>query len=365
MSFGERLILVLIGMTWTSSILAQEYPYLFRTAYFKGRGDTGIAIAEGEDAIFYNPAGLAISPGILNQIIILSPELEMSTDARDVAQQLAVQNADPTNVFLDRMGIPQHGAVSNFSGVIFRRLALGVFMNASATGLIFRDPEMGATETVQANGKADGGAVFSVGDYVWGKKLSVGIMGKFIEREQASFSANAADANQVSKLNTNQFTMLGSAFGADIGVMYRGEGRSPLSFGVTVQDVGNTIFTPAKHSTLSKAQQPLQNIKQTLNAGIGFETGTKVSKFRLLGDVRDILDAYGFDLTKRIHLGGEIAVAKLIGFTFGLNQGYPSCGFYLDLHFLRGDAGYYTEEIGDRSGSRPDNRYFMRITVSL
>ncbi len=358
-------IIFVILFMWTVSAWAEEYPYLFRTAYFKGRGDTGIAIAESEDAIFYNPAGLAISSGILNEIVFLSPEVEVSKDTRDVVQELTVQKADPAEVLRQRMGRPQHAAFSNFSGVIFRRLALGVFLNGAATALIYRDPSIGATESVQASGKVDGGLVFGLGEFVWDKRLSVGVMGKWIDREQGYFSANAADANQVSQLKTDELAMRGRAFGADLGVMYRGVGRTPLSFGLTVQDLGDTHFKPTTETTVPEGSRPLKKMKQTVNLGVAMQTGTAISQFRLLADVKDVFNAYHVDVSKRLHFGGELVVANFVGLTFGLNQGYPTVGAYTDLRFLRADVGFYTEELGDRSGSRPDNRYFMRVMVTL
>ena len=42
------------------SIQEDEAPQVYRSATFLGRGDSGIAIADDEDSLFYNPAGLAL-----------------------------------------------------------------------------------------------------------------------------------------------------------------------------------------------------------------------------------------------------------------------------------------------------------------
>jgi hypothetical protein len=55
----------------------------------------------------------------------------------------------------------------------------------------------------------------------------------------------------------------------------------------------------------------------------------------------------------------------MVGMTGGLNQGYPTAGVYLDLYVLRIDLGFYSEEMGDRVGTRPDTRYFLRLKAGF
>jgi hypothetical protein len=366
LAFGLARSLFVLALLSPTCLYADEYPYLFRSPYFEGRGDTGIAIAEGEDAIFYNPAGVAISNSLFNRLIILSPDVEISQNAGSVADALITQKQDPTSVLSSQIGKPEHVGSSNFTGILLRRVALGFFVSQTATAMIYRDPTQGATESIQANARIDGGLVFSLADSLFYKDLYFGTTLKLIERVEAALSANAAEANQIKNINTGNLVQRGQGSGADVGVMYRRrEGKVPFSAGITLQDIGNTVFTPSTPSTLPKSQQPLKNIKQTLNAGVAVEPGTRWSRFRLLLDYRDILDANGFDPYLRLHLGGELTVLDFIGLTFGLNQGYPTAGFYVDLRFVRLDLGLYTEEAGTQPGMRPDTRYFARIMVGI
>ena len=152
-----RFIFYIIVLFYGAPLFAQEYPYLFRSAYFLGRGDTGIALAEGHEAIFYNPAGVAISDGILNEVVFISPTFEISQDTRDVVKEVFVQDEDPTNTLRERLGEPQHFGINNFTGVLLKRVALGVFVSQTASALVFRDPTLGASEGVDAGARLDGG----------------------------------------------------------------------------------------------------------------------------------------------------------------------------------------------------------------
>lgn len=361
-----RFLFYILLFSVTGSLLAQEYPYLFRSAYFLGRGDTGIALAEGYEAIFYNPAGVAVSDGILNEIVFLSPTFEVSEDTRDVVKEVFVKEDDPTNTLRERLGKPQHFGINTFTGVLLKRVAVGVFATQTASALVFRDPELGATEAVDAGARLDGGLVFSLASWTWKKNLYFGFTGKYIVRNQGAFAANAADADQVTDLNTEKLAMTGTGFGTDFGIMYRGDAkRAPFSFGLTVQDIGDTAFSPYKKTDVPKAERPIDDIKQTVNLGLALEPGTRSSKFRILTDVRDVLDETKMDFSKKVHVGGELTVLDVVGFTFGLNQGYPTFGMFVDVPLVRADLGFYTEELGEKAGNRPDNRYFFRLLIGI
>jgi hypothetical protein len=107
------------------------------------------------------------------------------------------------------------------------------------------------------------------------------------------------------------------------------------------------------------------NFKQTINAGFAIEPGTKTSKLRLLIDYRDIQSRVERNPRKKLHTGAELVVAGAVGLTGGLNQGYPTGGFFVDLYLLRLDLGFYTEEMGSTVGSRPDTRYVMRLKAGF
>ncbi len=343
-----------------------EYPYSFRSAYFRGRGDTGIAIAEDGDAVLFNPAGLALAPHLYNKIILASPSLEFSRDTRDVVKQIAIQNEDPTDILKEHIGKAQHFRFGEFTGILLRKVAIGAYVDQSMTVLLYKDPTLGALETVDASAKLDLAATFSLAD-CWSKQsFCLGLTSKFIRRTQGAIKANAAEASQLKDLSGDSLAMTGSGVGVNLGAMYRWtEQKVPFHMGFTIEDVAGTNFTPEKPTTLVKSERPLKDIKQTLNLGLALIPGTQFSRIKLLFDYKDLLNVYKQETGKHVHLGGELSILNFIGFTFGLNQGYPSVGFYTDLRFLRVDLGFYSEELGDALGERSDERYFVGLRIAL
>lgn len=345
--------------------LASPYPYLYRSAHLKGRGDAGIASASGVEAIFYNPAGLATSGDILEKIVIVSPEVELSNDTKDFAHELSFQDEDPTESFRSRLGKPQHLGISNFSGVILKRAAVGVFVHSDTTAMMYRDHSSGASEAISAAAHLDIGLVYSLAELFFDKTLQLGLTGKYIARNQGAITANSAEANKLKQLKGEDVAGQGRGSGIDLGLIYRPKSKVPLMFGLTLQDIGNTRFKSTGGKSSSDGQSPLKTLKQTLNLGFALEPSAHISTFGIYLDLRDVLGANTHGWAKRVHLGSEIAVLDNYGLTAGLNQGYPSAGLFVQLPFLRCDIGIYTEELGDKAGSRPDTRLFIKLEFGI
>ena len=339
---------------------AEDQQRLYRSAYFLGRGDTGIATADEEEGIFYNPAGLALGKGIYKKTVFLSPHLEVSEDTRSLAKQMLNQDGTSVATLRQHIGKPQHAGLYNFTGIILRRAALGAFASATTDILISKDPASGGLEKLSADLVNNAGITFSLADSLFSENFLVGVTGKYLYRGVADIDVSVIDAKEFENKSSKELLGYGSGAGADLGLMYRVPGRTPKSFGVSVQNVGGTAIIKENEESAD-----LDPLKQTVNVGFALEPGTQFSKFRLLVDYWDATNALGNNAFKKIHIGGELTVRDFIGFTAGISQGSPSAGFYLDLYLTRFDVGVYTEEIDDRVGARPDRRFYMRLKVGI
>ena len=335
---------------------------VYRSPYFLGRGDTGIAVADDEDAIFYNPAGLAQGTGIYKRTVLLSPAIEVSKTTKDLAKQATSASSDDAiDTVKQNIGKPAHAGVSNFSGLILRRAALGVVATTHADFLAFDDPKSGGLQAVHASADETVGIIFSLADKFFGDRLMLGATTKYLQRGRGDFIAGAADVDTLKDKvkDTGNFIGVGTGIGADIGMMFRGGGRLNPSMGLTVDDIGDTPIKPAKATTLDLG------LKQTVNTGVSIEPGTKYSHLRFLLDYYDLAGKTYKDPRARTHIGIELSVLDAFGMTAGFNKGYPTAGLYADVYFLRLDFGMYGEEVGDRIGTRPDQRYFFRLRTGF
>lgn len=354
-------LMILTGLLATPAWAQLSEDRLYRSAYFVGRGDTGISVADDEDAVFYNPAGLALGKGIYKKTILASPHLEVSKATRDFARRIGIEQDDAIDTSLDQVGKPNHARYQNFTGILLRRAALGAIASGTVDVLAAKSANDGGLESIQAAASQNLGLTFTVAESFWGDRLLLGITGKYVTRGKGYLEASAADADaaKAKVKNPSDFVALGEGGGADVGLMYRGSGRANPRFGITVNDVGDTSISPQDETTLNL------DLKQTVNLGVSIEPGTATSKFRLLADYRDALGAVESNPRLRTHVGAELTVLDAVGITGGLHQGYPCAGFYFDIYLFRLDLGMYSEELSDHAGRRPDTRYVGRIRVGF
>lgn len=334
---------------------------LYRSAYFLGRGDTGIAVANDEEAIFYNPAGLALGSGIYKKTILASPQIEFSRATRDLVRKVTLENADEVEAVRGNLGTPNHLGVQNFTGVLFRRAALGAIVSSNTDLLAYKSPRDGGLEAIRAATDESAGLTFTLAESFWSNHLNLGVTGKYLIRGRGYIEASVAQADQIQEQfkDKQNFIGLGQGEGADLGLMYLGGTSTPWSLGLTVNDIGDTNIRPEARTALDL------DLKQTVNAGLAIEPGTKTSRLRLLLDYRDILGRVERNWRKQLHMGAELTVANMLGISGGLNQGYPTAGVYCDLYLVRIDLGIYTEETGTKAGTRPDTRYLFRLKAGL
>jgi hypothetical protein len=358
---GTTLALVGSGPAAIAGSGAQTSESVYRSAYFLGRGDTGIAEADREDAIFYNPAGLAQGTGIYKKTILVSPQIEVSQGTRDVARAASASTDNAVDTVESNIGKPLSIGLQNFTGIMFRRAALGVIASSHLNLLAYNDPDAGGLEAIKASGDQTLGATFTLADKFFGDHIMLGITGKYLQRARGGISVSAAEIDTFkSQLNDkSQFLGMGFGSGVDIGAMYRSGDKMNTSFGLTINDLGDTHIEP------KEATSQNLSLKQTINAGVSIEPGTMASKVKLLFDFHDITGRATHNPYQRTHLGSEISVWNRIGIQGGLNQGYPSFGFFVDLYVVRLDLGSYAEEASDQLGLRPDRRYFMRLVAGF
>ena len=332
-----------------------ELPRIYRSAYYSGRGDTGIATADNHDSIFYNPAGLGIGTGIFKEFVIASPMIEMSEDSKNLARETAVQKDTDISTLRNHLGKPQHVGLYNFTGFVFRRAAIGAVSQETADVMIYKSKDSDALEAAEGQVIATNGAVFSVADTIFSPNVAIGATFKYLVRAQGKVSASVAEADSLKSMKKEDIAGIGTGAGADFGMMVRGSSRLEPSFGITATDIGSTRFL-SNDSSKEISPLPMQ-----VNAGVAVSPGTRSSKFRILADVHDIMGNTTTSYFKRLHAGAEITLLNIVGVTAGINQGYATGGGYVDFRFFRLDAGSYCEEVGERVGSRPDRRYFLAL----
>jgi hypothetical protein len=336
-----------------------EFHRIYRSPYFLGRGDTGAATADYQEAIFYNPAGLAQGKGLYKETVLVSPSFQVSTKTKDLVRQVLVQEDNDPDTLRGYLGRNLHLGFSNFTGVVFRRAAVGILVSSDTNVMLAKSPEARGLETLHADTVANRVAVFSAAEGFFNQKLLIGATAKYIMRNEATLDVSALDSSNISdQLSANDVEVSRNGIGLDLGVMYDAD-RTPWRFGLHVENLGSTKLAAAESGVSSK------RLPQIVTFGTAYDLTTKMSSLVLQADFRDVGGVVEKDVYKRLHIGSELQFARVFGFMGGLNQGYPTVGLFLNLYVVRFDIGAYTEEVGSTAGVRPDQRLFFRLKAGF
>lgn len=336
-----------------------EFYSLYRSPYFLGRGNTGIAVADNHEAIFYNPAGLALGKGIYKETVLISPTIESSVKTKDIVRQALIEEKNDTDTFRNFIGHNIHLGLNNFTGVVFRRAAVGIAASGHTNALLAKSKEDRGVESLKAEAAANRVATFSFADDFWNQKLLVGATAKYVMRHDARIEVSALDATNIAdQLGDDSVSTERTGMGVDLGLMYRFD-KVPWRLGLHAENLGGTNLKPAEADATSR------RLPQVVSLGSAVELKTRMSTMMFLMDYRDIGGSTETSTFKRLHLGAEMNVAKVVGLVGGLNQGYPSAGVYLNLYVMRFDIGTYTQEVGTSAGTRPDQRLYFRLMAGF
>ncbi len=335
-----------------------SFDTLYRSPHYLGRGDTGVAVADDFEAIFYNPAGLATGKGIYKQTVLISPSFEASTQTKDLARQVFVEEENNNETFRNYIGKNIHFGLKNVSALVFRRAALGALVTTDSNVLVSKSVAERGVESVQADLAVNRVVTFSIADKFWNDRVQVGSTVKYIMRNEARVSTSALEAaNIADQLQADKAGVDRRGFGVDLGLIYNT--KSPWSFGLHMENAGTTALKATENDESSR------RLPQIVTIGTVYEMKAKMDSLRLLADFRDLAGSTETSTVKRLHFGTEMTVARIIGLNAGLNQGYPTAGIYLNLYFARVDFGTYTQEIGEKAGLRPDQRFYFRLMAGF
>jgi hypothetical protein len=355
----KQLVLIAMFLPAMTSY-GEDDQRLYRSSYYLGRGDTGLAIADDYEAMLYNPAGIAQGTGVYRRLILASPSLEFSDDARNMATELQAEDADIPSILKKRVGKNEHIGVYNLTALALRRASLGVFNAETTDILVFKSPASGGLEAVKARLVTSNGVVFAVAQDFLNQQLFVGANFKYLHRVEAALEASVVDADSLSNMKSSDLLRSGTGTSTDLGILYKIPGNLQPSLGMTINNVGATRF-----SRMNADSAAPRGLKQIINLGAAIQPGTKISKFRLLGEYWDATNQLNQTKFKKLHLGAELSVRDMIGVTGGFSGGGSSGGIYVNLYALRIDAGAYIQEVDNRVGVRPDKRLFFSITAGF
>jgi hypothetical protein len=358
----QKAIACLLGVILTlflsSHAFAKAYPNFYRGVRPLGMGNAFTAISDDENALFYNPAGLAEisswSVGLINPIIEVSEStIDLSNDGEDIDTDDSAQVAD---LLREYVGEPQHARVSLLPYVGFPVAQCGVMIGYLGQATLDAEVRNPAWPEADTSYIVDHGPLVGVGGRIPSSNIRIGAAVKYIDRESLDETYTATDiADDDFEDQFEDDLENGSDLALDLGVLYTLPFNWPIEthIGLSVQNLPEMDFGDAQD--------------QQTQSNIGFALEKSLGKFKLLGalDYRDLTHAIGEDddIPKRLHMGLEFQLPKILSVRAGLNQGYLTYGLTLDFWIVKLDLASYTEEVGAHAGQRDDRRYVGQLTI--
>jgi hypothetical protein len=321
-------------------------------------GNAFTAVSDDENALFYNPAGLAeisaLSVGLVNPTLEASKSsIDLANDSEDIDTDDSSQVAD---LLRNYIGEHQHVRAGLFPHVGFNVARFGVMIGYLGQATLDAEVRNPVWPEVDTSYIFDHGPIGGFGVPIASSTIRIGASVKYIHRESLDeiyTATDIADDNFEDQFEDDLEN--GSALALDLGVLYTIPFDWPVKthVGLTVQNLPEMDFGDAR-------DQPTQT-----NIGLALEKS--FFKCKLLGalDYRDLTHAIGEDddFPKHLHMGLEFQLPKILSLRAGLNQGYATYGVTLDFWIVKLDFASYAEEVGAHAGQRDDRRYVGQLTI--
>jgi hypothetical protein len=375
-------------------------------AFIKGlhpmsMGGAFVAVADDENAFFYNPAGI-ITERDSCSVSILSIDAALLTDTSDLynfykknkddinnwnklsdQQKVDLANRVINNV-LDKpasiwVSAPDISFINKPIAVKQNSLNFGVglFCYADASAQFKRGAVLPhLLYNVQITGIGIIPVAYKINSLEAVKipgSLSVGTNFKYMYRRKNSQDKVSLD--EIQKYKFQDAFLEGKAFGMDFGMIYSLNSR--WNFGLDVTDIFTTCV---KYKNIYKAstdygKRVQESIKPNLGLGVAYRperfyywVGRHFNTNSRLTFVFDITDLTGTEESfvespfKKIHFGTECKLNPFV-IRAGFDSGYPTVGFGIVTNIVNLEYAFYGEEHGRYAGQ--NSMWFHRVELSF
>lgn len=337
--------------------LFQQFPLLYQGVLPLGMGGAFTAVADDENAVFYNPAGLDNIQSSSFKILNVSTDatypgmFSLYSDINNDSKQTGTaQDAAFINTFNSVANQSFYARVGDYSNYTTHDFSIGLLSNNQIQGT----PSAVATTSNLASLAAlsDTGIVISGAMGFFNHHLQIGgtLMGlnqMFVDIPQLSV---AQASNLQSTINSNLTHGLGIL--GNVGAIYHFDLPLNPTIGAAVENIGTASFGQAG------------TLPQLINAGVGLDPD--IGFGRLLfdvdyDDVTNYLYYTGDSLWLHTHVGIQYQFPAILTLSAGLYEGYPTVGFGLDLWAFEINGSYYTEEAGVVPGQNPNHILSLQV----
>jgi long-subunit fatty acid transport protein len=349
-------VALIAAMAATAPARADAFNPLYRGIRETMMGGAFTAVADDEEAVYLNPAGMA---GVKSaQFYLVDSMTEMSGDIiTNFEKSRQTFSSFNTNTINELIGQNIYAREQFTPTFVMPNFGVSLMVDGQASlntqNAAFPQIELGyqTTNGIQA---AYGLTVYKRGKGDNTNELRIGVGGSFLFRRGGYNDISVVQAlDEGSNILGDQSGSWQHGIGVDLGTQYIRKIRNlSLMAGSAYTQVGNINFG-------GQAAPQVGDLSVGVAAKYDLKAGTSVLvayDYRYLN-----VDA---DYRKKQHLGMEFSL-PIVKLYAGLNETYFTYGAAIDLWLIRIMACTYAEELGDIVGQEEDRRYMLGIQVKL
>jgi hypothetical protein len=334
---------------------AGELREYYRGTRAEAMGNAFTAIADDEEAIFLNPAGLAGVDGFrFNYAALdLATNWETVTSYASVSDAFKSLDGDSFNSIL---GKDVYAQAQFTPSIVMPNFGIALLVDQQ----VALSTENAALPQVNFGFQTTDGVQAAYGVSLMrgrhrGQDFRIGIGGKILwrrggYRQLPMMTLVSADIDAM-KQAVGGFG--GPAYGVDFGSQY----IRKLSHNLTLS--GALVYTDIGDTNFGNGPSP---IKGNLSVGVAAKFGYHNAHLTLSAEQRHLLEET--DWRKKTHVGMELAL-PMISLYGGINQVYLTYGASFDVWIMRITAASYAEELGSYVHQNAPRRYVIKIDLKF
>jgi len=387
-----------------AEVHAEEIPESFVPVRPNAVGGAFTAIANDEDAIWTNPAGIARirkarSRSTVNLIKVPALVIGANTKSREFIQGVGSnsRNADQIAAQADKLGDKPFWATTGASPIMMFDIddlpaVVGAYTSTTLKSVVSEDnPELANTNAI-----SDVGAIFGVAFTDRSNRFNIGLQARYLARyayEDKVPLTTLADGRALQKLIKDKSNK-STALALDMGMLWtfadfwfptigmailnapsgcRSDYLNPFS--KSRINVCGTVFHGefANQEAVSTVDPADIRLGVSITPRFGHKLGARIAvdmhhNVVIAGDKVYGLD--GLDLIKQLHAGiefftGNPLLPSPLTFAFGMNQGYYTVGASLRLGALSLDFASFGRDISSTASPKEDRRLLGGLSLDF
>lgn len=336
-------------------------------------GDAFTAVADDQNALYYNPAGLSRVPGFSMELVSMffgtnSHVFSSSSEIQSKVSKLGGDTATSIDAIKDllsgiqgrnhwmRYGLNPYFVLPNFG--------FGLLLNGELNAVVNQP----LPELMKIDLNTDADVRIGYGREIFGPKLAVGASLGYRHRLGMDTTLNTEFIDKVLKgkdriqQEMKDLITAGAGMGVDIGMLFTPTPFMKPTFGLSVINLGDLNF---KKSSMAKdfSSKAPDNIPQEVRAG--FSLRPSFGSLYLLGSAEVRKQNLPYPASEKFAFGAEAGWSNHIRAQIGLLDGFLSAGFETRLWIVNLRLATYGKESGVYQNHKPERRYVAGMKILL